>query len=339
MNLSSVTRHFLQLALFVAPMASAHHSTSVYDMDKTVVIEGIVTKYEWRNPHVYIFVEAEAGGEHGGIWKIEASPPALMTRRGWSRDTFSTGDRIVVYAVPARDSSRRMALGTIAERENGESFDMRGLGALSNPGDPSLTRAESIAGTWLTLLDPSVAVPFIIDPSPFPLTEKGATAVEEFQESMNPGVECVSFTSPFLMVFPDAKSIQIGADKVTIRSQFEGVERIVHMDSSSHADADYSHHGHSIGWWDGDVLVVDTARFSSHRMGNAAMLPSGAGKHLTERFEVSSDGRQLAYSFVLADPEYLESPVTGTINWVFRPDLEVASEECDLENARRYLRD
>ena len=137
----------------------------------------------------------------------------------------------------------------------------------------------------------------------------------------------------------DAKSIEIAPDKVIIRSQFEGVERIVHMDESSHDGADYSHHGHSIGWWEGDVLVVDTTKFSEHRMGNAAMLPSGVGKRLTERFSLDAGGEQLIYSFELVDPEYLQSKVTGSVNWTFRPDMDVTPEECDLENARRYLHD
>ena len=141
------------------------------------------------------------------------------------------------------------------------------------------------------------------------------------------------------MVFPDIKTIEIGDEIVVIHSEFEGVNRIVHMNVSSHDGAAIAHQGHAIGWWEGDVLVVDTANFADHRMGNAFSLPSGAGKHLVERFELHPDGTSLIYSFTLEDREYLAAPISGEVRWVHRPDLELSVEECDLENARRYLRD
>ena len=323
----------------VTPIALAHHSTSVYDLETVMVLEGVVTKYEWKNPHVYIFIETRGNGGDSLIWEIEASPPALMKRRGWSRDTLSPGDRITVRGMPARNPNRKMILGTSVRQEHGQELDMRGLAALSYAGDEQPGRTDSIAGTWLTLLDPGVATPFVLGPSTWPLTEAGRAAVTEFQESMNPGVECVSYTVPFLMVFPDMKTIEIGDEKVVIRSEFEGVERTIDMNASLYDGADFAHHGRAVGRWEGDVLVVYTVNFADHRMGNAFMLPSGAQKHLTERFQLHPDGMRLIYRFELDDPEYLETPVTGEVQWAYRPDLALSPEECDLENARRYLRD
>ncbi len=94
--------------------------------------------------------------------------------------------------------------------------------------------------------------------------------------------------------------------------------------------------GHSIGRWDGGTLVVDTARFTPHRLGNGAGLPSGAGKHLVERFALNAEGG-LTYSFELEDPEYLKERVTGTSQWLYRPDVEYVATPCDRDNARRFL--
>ena len=45
------------LFLIALPVA-AHHSRAMYDRERTITIEGVVTKYEWTNPHVYLYVEA-----------------------------------------------------------------------------------------------------------------------------------------------------------------------------------------------------------------------------------------------------------------------------------------
>jgi hypothetical protein len=95
-------------------------------------------------------------------------------------------------------------------------------------------------------------------------------------------------------------------------------------------------HGHSIGRWDGGTLVVDTTHFSPHRLGNGAGLPSGARKHLVERFALNSAGG-LDYSFELEDPDYLKQRVTGTTQWLYRPDLEYVATPCDRDNAKRFL--
>ena len=56
-------------------------------------------------------------------------------------------------------------------------------------------------------------------------------------------------------------------------SEFEGIERIVHMGAESHDGAAISLQGHSIGRWEGDTLVVDTTHFAEHRVGNAMGVP------------------------------------------------------------------
>ena len=71
-------------------------------------------------------------------------------------------------------------------------------------------------------------------------------------------------------------------------------------------------------------------------MGNGAGLPSGARKHLVERFALNADGG-LAYSFELDDPDYLRERVTGTTQWLYRPDVEYVATPCDRDNAKRFL--
>jgi hypothetical protein len=322
--------------LMAAEIAYAHHSRSVYDLETEVTLSGSVTRYEWINPHVYIYLETEGDEDTQAIWEIEASPPSLMRRRGWTRDTLAEGDIVTIRANPATDRNRAMALGVAVETRTGVVLDMLESASFANAGPATQARASSLAGTWLTLLNP-VARPFIFGPTSWPLTPEGAMAIDTFEERMNPGRECIAYTAPFLMVFPDTKQIEIDDDTVLIRSEFEDVQRIVHMDATSHDDASITRHGHSIGRWNEDTLIVETERFSDHRMGNAFMLPSGPRKRLIEQFELSADGTALTYSFELSDPAYLTGAIAGEVQWAYRPNLEFTAADCDLENARRYL--
>ena len=88
-----------------------------------------------------------------------------------------------------------------------------------------------------------------------------------------------------------------------------------------------------------DTLVVETTNFKEHAMGLSTSLPSSTQKRLTERFRVSPDGKNLIYSGVVEDPVYLTKPVEWTGQWEYRPGMPHSNEKCNLEVARKFLRD
>jgi hypothetical protein len=166
---------------------------------------------------------------------------------------------------------------------------------------------------------------------------QGAAAVAVVRDdTLTPGLVCVPFATPFYMILPGFFSIDVRGDAVVIRGEDAAVERVVHLDVATHDGAPASVQGHSIGRWDDGALVVETAAFAPHRLGNAAGLPSGTGKHLVERFALNAQGG-LTYSFTLEDREYLKAPITGTADWLYRPDVAFVATPCDRSNARRFL--
>src|SRR5262245_24035225 len=140
------------------------------------------------------------------------------------------------------------------------------------------------------------------------------------------------------MLYPDAKTVRIFADRVLIRAEDADVDRIVHMNVTSHDGVPPSLQGHSIGRWDGDALVIDTSNFAANPSGNAFMVPSGPRKHLLERLSLDPDRTSLTYSFELQDSDYLSAPLKAAVKWIHRPDFVPTAEPCDLENAQRHLR-
>jgi hypothetical protein len=140
------------------------------------------------------------------------------------------------------------------------------------------------------------------------------------------------------MFYPVVNEITVAENEITLDVDWMDSKRTVYMDGRSHPDAAMTFlHGHSIGHWDGDALVIDTTNFAEHPMGLSMTLPGGLNKHLTERLELADDGRHINYSGSVVDPEYLAAPVSWSGQWVYSPNMKPANEVCDLDVARRFL--
>ena len=110
------------------------------------------------------------------------------------------------------------------------------------------------------------------------------------------------------------------------------------MDGREHPeDGERTNQGHSIGWWEGNTLVVDTTHFKDHPSGNGPGVPSGTQKHVIERYTLSESGKQLVIDIFLEDAEYLTEPFTGVVEWNYRPDLQLFRYNCDPELSRQFL--
>jgi Family of unknown function (DUF6152) len=331
---------------FHAVQTWAHHSWAPYDLNSEVTLEGQIVEYKWGNPHTYIQLQtANADGSKGLLWEIEASSAMAMHNRGWAPDTVAAGDRVTIVANPSRNSNQttalgaRLALGNRLVTSKNVELEMRKV----NSGAPVIVvpkqGSKSLAGQWRTTANPEASRHFFFfEPKDWPLTEAGVRAYAAFKNSDNPGMNCVPYAPPFLMVVNDAKAITLGKDEIIIRTELERAQRVIHMNETSHDGVEPSVLGHSIGRWEGDVLLVDTARFAKHGIGNAQKLPSGPDKRLTERFQLSADGTRIFYSFELMDPTYLAAPVSYKFEWVYSPDFEMVELPCDQESAKRYLK-
>ncbi len=90
------------LVLLAATSASAHHSFSgQFNADDPVSFEGVVTRIEWQNPHVWFYVDAV--DEDGNVvhWEAETTNPNTLLRRGWKPDDLKVGDRVTVEGARA----------------------------------------------------------------------------------------------------------------------------------------------------------------------------------------------------------------------------------------------
>jgi hypothetical protein len=85
--------------------AMAHHGVAGYDMTKTITVHGTVTKFDWSNPHVVVYVDAKNDAGEMQHWTIEFASPVHMVRAGWSKNSMKTGDEIVIDTHPSRNGA------------------------------------------------------------------------------------------------------------------------------------------------------------------------------------------------------------------------------------------
>jgi len=92
------------LALF-SSAAMAHHGVAGYDLTKTITLHGTVTKFDWSNPHVVVYVDAKNEAGEMQHWTIEFAAPIHMVRAGWSKNAMKAGDDITIDTHPSRNGA------------------------------------------------------------------------------------------------------------------------------------------------------------------------------------------------------------------------------------------
>jgi Family of unknown function (DUF6152) len=94
---------------------SAHHSAAAtYDNTKKVTLKGTVTRVEWKNPHVFYFIDVKDSSGKVVNWAIEASTPNQLYRAGWRKTDLPLGSTVTLAdSSPARNGSAKASGGKL----------------------------------------------------------------------------------------------------------------------------------------------------------------------------------------------------------------------------------
>ncbi len=113
--------------------AFAHHSFAAeFDASKPITLNGVVTKVEWANPHVYFYIDVKDGNGNVVNWGFESGNPGQLSRGGWTRDSLKVGDHVHVEGFVAKDGSHLVGTKLVTLPDG-----RRVLGGAGAPGDDS----------------------------------------------------------------------------------------------------------------------------------------------------------------------------------------------------------
>jgi hypothetical protein len=315
---------------FSSASALAHHSVSMFDTSQEILIEGKVARFDWVNPHMYLVVETTGPDGKPALIEGEGLGITQALVDGLSRDALKPGTPVVMRANPNRGGWGKQVRIQDVTTQDGEIHPFYA----ANRRTRTLTPAESMEGHWAP---PRSALGAAFGAmARWPITQE-ARAV---QAKLEADGLCMTEPTPVLSILDELRTIEIGDDTVVLRFDNTGdqVVRTVHMGVQHPANVEPSLHGHSVGRWEGETLVIDTIGFEPNLSGVALNVPASAGKHTVERLTLTEDRLRLRYEVTVEDPMYLAAPSTLTQQWDHRPDLEFSQNTgaCDPEVANRY---
>jgi hypothetical protein len=319
----------------LAVPAMAHHSAAAFDTQKEMKVTGTVKVYTFKNPHVYMTVEVKKSDGSTNLVEVEAGAASVLNPLGFNKDSVKVGEVVTITGNPGRNNPDKLMLGRDLVKSDGSYFPLniasRSVYTAKNE------VATTIAGTWHS--PRTEFTRFLGGARGWAVTDKARSAGVSDPKATTQK-DCIPIGAPALMFYPVATTIKVQSDRVVLDVDWMDTERTVFLDGRKHPPANQtSLHGHSTGRWDGKALVVETTNFSEHPMGLSTSLPSSTQKRLTERFELSPDGKSLVYSGTVEDPVYLTKPIEWTGRWEYRPGMPHSNQKCDVEVARRFLLD
>ena len=106
--------------------AFAHHGSAAYDMSKSVTVTGMITDFQFVNPHVLIAMEVKDPSGKVEKWQGELTSPNHLARAGWTKSTLKPGDQITLIGGPAKSGTPTMWIRKITK--DGQEVSLGGGG-------------------------------------------------------------------------------------------------------------------------------------------------------------------------------------------------------------------
>lgn len=145
----------------------------------------------------------------------------------------------------------------------------------------------------------------------------------------DPGTNCLPITPPRGTPYP-WRIVQTPTHAFVLYEMYD--YRQVFMDGRAHpSDVDPTWHGHSIGRWEGDTLVIDTVGFNDKGWFDSQGHPVSEKLHLIERF-TRTDMGTMAMSVTVDDPQSYGKPFTVSATARLMPGEELREYVCAENN-------
>lgn len=304
-------------ATCLATAASAHHSFEPhFDARKPVSISGRVTGFEARNPHSYLHIEAVDENGRTQEYVCESHGVTQLTRNGITPSMLKPGTQLRVEGSQSRNDVHRCFFNNVYFPD-GRVLNVngaRGAAAAAPAGQKAPPARGDITGTWLL-----APMPGRLTAGPQPmmqfLTPAGQAAVARYNPFKDdPAFHCDPVAIRRVWGAPGTPlSITRERDRVTLRHEWMDVKRVVHLDQRTHPkNGPRTSLGHSIGHFEGDTLVIETASYSAGVLNQYVEMPGQPTRGLlhsaaltsVERVRLDAARQRLVVEITLRDPQF-----------------------------------
>ena len=305
----------LAALVFAAPGLAHHGVAPHYDVTKPVTIKGVVSRFEFINPHSFVYVETTDAAGAKEIWSCEMASRSVLSRNGLTPESFKPGDPITIEGVAARHNPTGCAF-RVAHFADGHVLQSTALfaptvaPAAEAPADPT-----SIVGVWTMKR-------FVVSTYEGQLTAAGEKARAAFDPIKDdPAIYCDP-ASPvrFWVNVNEPFEIKRDSDSVVIDHRFMDSRRVIHLDGRPPAaDVARSTMGYSVGRFEGKTLVATSNHFVAATLEPRFGVLHTENLKLTEKLQVDPATGDLMITWTIDDPAYFKEPVTQTERFVRSP--------------------
>ena len=340
---------FTVCVLLNAAETRAHHSFAPhFDSSKKVNISGTVREYEAKNPHSYLHVNAVDENGRTREYVCESHGVTQLSRIGITPQIFKVGTKIRVMGSLSRHSPYMCFFDSI-ELADGRTLNVNGAaGSGGVPQPVSVAPRKDIFGTWLLapIANRSTSGPQPMIQLLTPAGEKAVAAYDPFKD--DPVFRCDPVAIRRVWGAPSTplKIVRDGTD-IVLHHEWMDVKRVIHMNMKAHPkDGKRGSLGHSIGHWEGDTLVIDTANYSAGVLNQYVEQPGQPTKGLlhsaaltsVERLHLDPVRQRLVVEVDLADPEFFKQQFPRATLEYSASDLKIEPFKCSREGLTGTIR-
>lgn len=306
----------------LAPMTQSHHAfITEFEADLDGVVEGVVTKVWWVNPHIRYDVDVTL--EDGTIEQWSLHPPGNLPtyrRENWTPETLQAGDTVSASGNLGRNGAKKL-YATCINLESG-----RQLGrCVSSASDTEVTADPDydytykandydvdISGFWDNRYQFRTTVDDF-SPKPMPMTAASREIYTTREFGDDHALRCLPVGLPRIFGSPyPVEILDAGSHYVMIFLQ-DNTPRRVYMDTrDAPSDQPLSSMGFSVGHWEDRTLVIETSHLSAGWLdGSGYPMSGGDGTRIVERWTVADDGLTIARTMTIYD-NYYTQPLVRT---------------------------
>jgi hypothetical protein len=256
---------------------------------------------------------------------------------GLTPDSVQLGDRVSIRGNPSRSGPGHIVLGRELTKADGTVLPLN-IGSRSARA-PSTAQAASIAGTWFSPLSSFRA--FGGSQSEWQLTPQAQAAREAYDgTTQSAHAQCIPVTTPMVMVYPVVITVEVNPDTVVFNVDWMTTRRVVYLDGRAHPEnGERTLNGHSIGHWEGDTLVIETANYSAGVLSQYVEEPGkptrgmlhSAGLTSVERVSLDVARQRLVVEVWLKDPEFFTRDFDVARSEYAPSDLKLEPFNCSPE--------